>query len=171
MTTNLPVIRRRRDSDITALTSILVRVYALDGYPVEGVSDPAAWLRHPRELQSWTAEVNDEPIGQVTLTSASADDDAAKLWCQNTGRDVANLAIPVRLFIAPEHRRIGAARLLMKAAIDHASAIGSSVAFDVMAKDREAIRLYEQLGARRLGEIPHHYGDGLAEPALVYAFT
>lgn len=169
MTTGRPTIRERRNDDLPALAAALVRVHAADGYPVEGVADPEAWLHHPRELRSWTAEVDDRPIGQITLTSATVDDDAAHLWQEQTGNDLADLAIPARLFVDPNHRRGGAGRLLMRAAIDHARALHRAVAFDVMTKDRAAISLYEQLGARRLGTITHHHGDGLTEPAVVYS--
>lgn len=160
--------RPRRDEDIPALAAALVRVHTQDGYPVEGVDDPAAWLLHPRELHSWTAEVAGTPIGQVTLTQAAPDDDAARVWQEQTGESVTELAIPVRLFVDPEHRRSGAGRLLMRTAVDSARVRGLAVAFDVMLKDEAAIRLYERLGAQRLADLTHHYGDGLKEPAAVY---
>jgi ribosomal protein S18 acetylase RimI-like enzyme len=74
------------------------------------------------------------------------------------------------LFVDPEHRTVGAGRMLMTAALDHASSVGRSVALDVMAKDRGAIRLYERLGGQRLGETVHFYGTDSVEPSLVFAF-
>ena len=44
-TTNTAVIRERQDSDIPALAAALVEVHQLDGYPVEGVDNPKAWLQ------------------------------------------------------------------------------------------------------------------------------
>ncbi|WP_454860420.1 N-acetyltransferase family protein [Promicromonospora soli] len=161
-------IRPRREEDIPDLANVLVRVHALDGYPVEGVADPEAWLRHPNELQSWTATEDEKPIGQVTLTRATPEDDAARTWHELTGGDVARLAIPVRLFVDPEHRGGGAGRLLMESAAGYAQARGLAIAFDVMLKDRAAIRLYERLGAQRVADLVHQYGEGLAEPAAVY---
>ena len=70
-------IRERRDDDLPALAAALVRVHAQDGYPVEGVADPVGWLDHAQALQSWTAVVNDVPIGQVTLTEADPNDEHA----------------------------------------------------------------------------------------------
>jgi ribosomal protein S18 acetylase RimI-like enzyme len=96
-------------------------------------------------------------------------DDAARVWHEHTGGDVDRLAIPVRLFIDPSHRGSGAGRLLMEAATTYAKARGLAIAFDVMLKDRAAIRLYERLGAQRIATLTHHYGDGLTEPAAVYA--
>jgi ribosomal protein S18 acetylase RimI-like enzyme len=161
-------IRPRRNEDLPDLAAALVRVHALDGYPVEGVADPEAWLRHDHELQSWTAVDGDQPIGQVTLTRAVPDDDAARAWQQHTGGDIDCLAIPARLFVDPDHRGSGAGRLLMEAAVDFARTRGLAIAFDVMLKDRAAIRLYERLGAQRVADLTHQYGDGLTEPAAVY---
>ena len=158
----------RHDEDIPALADVLVRVHIVDGYPVEGVADPRAWLTHPHELRCWTAKVDGESIGQITLTAATDDDDAARLWREQTGGDVADLTIPVRVFVDTDHRGQGAAQLLMSAALASARSLGRAVAFDVMTKDRAAIQLYERLGARKLGEITHDHSDGLTEPAIAY---
>lgn len=170
MTPTECIVRQRRDADLKDLADALVRVHAQDGYPVEGVANPLAWLEHPLALRSWVAVVDSVPIGQVTLTKPDSGDDAARLWVEETGGSPAALAIVVRLFVDPEHRSVGAGRLLMIAALDYASQIGRSVSLDVMAKDRAAIRLYERLGARRLGAVTHYHGADLAESALVYAF-
>ena len=106
--------------------------------------------------------------GQITLTRATPDDDAAQTWREQTGGDVGRLAIPVRLFVDPDHRGSGAGRLFMEAATRFAQAQGLAIAFDVMLKDRAAIRLYERLGAQRIADLKHQYGDGLTEPAAVY---
>lgn len=163
------VIRRRRDADLPALAEVLVRVHALDGYPVEGVSDPEGWLRHPRELQSWIAESGGAPVGQVTLTRASTDDDAARVWLEHSGASVDRLVIPVRLFVDPEHRASGAGTRLMRTAMEYAEGVRCCVAFDVMEKDVAAVRLYERMGAVRLGSIEHRHSNGSVEPAAVYA--
>jgi GNAT superfamily N-acetyltransferase len=165
---NAVIIRPRRDNDLPALADVLVRVHTVDGYPVEGVTDPAAWLHHPHELQSWTAEVAGHPVGQITLAHATADDDAARVWHERTGGDIGRLALPVRLFVDPDHRGAGAGRLLMRTAAEHARSLNRSVAFDVMKKDRTAIRLYERMGAIPIGDITHHHSHGLNEPAVVY---
>ena len=161
-------IRPRREEDIPALAAVLVRVHELDGYPVEGVADPENWLRHDRELQSWTAVEDETPIGQIALIRAEPGDDAAHIWQEKTGGEFDDLTIPVRLFVHPDHRGTGAGELLMKAATSFARSRGLAVAFDVMLKDRAAIRLYERLGAHRIATMNHRYGNGLFEPAAVY---
>ena len=91
-------IRPRRHEDLPALAALLVWVHESNGYPVEGVADPEGWLRHNRELQSWTAVKDTEPIGQITLTHGTPDDDAARVWRERTGGEAEGMAIPVRLF-------------------------------------------------------------------------
>jgi GNAT superfamily N-acetyltransferase len=108
------------------------------------------------------------PVGQITLAHATADDDAARVWHERTGDDISRLALLVRLFVDPDHRGAGAGRVLIRTAADHARALNRSVAFDVMKKDRTAIRLYEQMGAIPIGDITHHHSDDLNEPAVVY---
>lgn len=161
-------IRPRDPDDLPELAQVLVRVHAQDGYPVEGVTDPSGWLTPPGELAAWTALLNGRPIGHMSLTQASETDDAAVTWQRATGQDISELAIPVRLFVDPQHRQRGAGRLLMLAAHTFAGQHGLAMAFDVMLKDRDAIRLYEAVGCERLGVIPHEHGDGQTEPAAVY---
>jgi GNAT superfamily N-acetyltransferase len=163
------VIRPREPGDLPVLGQVLVRVHGDDGYPVEGVGDPEAWLTPARELAGWTALVDDQPIGHISLTQASDTDDAALIWQRATGGDIGGLAIPVRLFVDPQHRQRGAGQLLIRAAHAYATERRLAMAFDVMLKDRQAIRLYEALGCQRLGIIDHEHGDGQTEPAAVYA--
>lgn len=59
----------------------------------------------------------------------------------------------------------------MEAAVDFARTRGLAIAFDVMLKDHAAIRLYERLGAQRVADPTHHYGDGPTEPAAVYVIA
>lgn len=168
MPTPVITVRQREADDVHALGQVLVRVHAKDGYPVEGVADPDAWIEPPNELRGWTAEVDGEPVGHISLTAASENDDAARLWRDSTGGELSSLAIPVRLFVDPPHRGQGIANQLMLAAYEFARSHGRAVAFDVMLKDRDAIRLYESLGCTLLGQITHHHSDGLEEPAVVY---
>src|SRR5699024_7113689 len=103
-------IRARQATDLPMLARVLTRVHTTDGYPVEGVSDPEAWLKPPGELASWTAEYHRHLIGQITLVQATADGDAAQVWAEATGGNIKNLTIPVRLFVDPDYRALGAGR-------------------------------------------------------------
>lgn len=148
-------IRHREDADLPALGEVLVRVHELDGYPVEGVADPIGWLRVARAIQCWTATVDGQPVGHIALTQAAPEDDAAKVWAEHTGDNIADLAIPVRLFVDPDHRRWGLGRKLMEAVGIEAEAHGKALALDVIEKDRAARRLYEQAGYMRIGNARH----------------
>lgn len=161
-------IRPRENADVPQLAQVLVRVHAQDGYPVEGVAAPQEWLTPPRELAAWIALWDGQPIGHISLTRATDTDDAAILWRRTTGQDFSQLAIPVRLFVDPQHRHRGAGSLLMQAVFAFATGHQLALAFDVMLKDRDAIRLYERLGCQLLGTIVHEHSDGQAEPAAVY---
>src|SRR5262245_7276361 len=162
------VVRRRKNDDLAELARVLTRVYAQDGYPVEGVANPRAWLTPPREIAAWTALAPGGPIGQISLTRPADDDDAAILWQRTTGGDISQLVIHVRLFVDPQHRRLGAGAKLMVAAQKYAMVHDLAMAFDVMLKDQAAIQLYEAAGSKRLGIIDHHHSDGQTEPAAVY---
>ncbi|WP_161992496.1 GNAT family N-acetyltransferase [Pseudonocardia sp. EV170527-09] len=170
MTEPVRTVRERQDGDLPALARVLKRVHAHDGYPVEGIADPWAWLAHPHEIRSWTAVVDDVPVGQVTLTEAQPDDDAARAWMEHAGGHVTDLAVMARLFLDPGHRGAGLAGFLILALRHHAQLIGRTVVFDVMAKDTAAVQFYDHSGAARITEVTHRFGDGLTEPALVYVF-
>jgi GNAT superfamily N-acetyltransferase len=162
------VVRPRETRDLDRLAEVLTRVHAADGYPVEGVTDPHAWLQPPRALASWTAEVDEEPVGNITLVSAQASDDAAAVWQTKTGEDLDRIAIPVRLFVDPDHRGHGAASGLMAAAHAYATERGRLMVFDVMEKDKLAIRLYEMVGCTRIGTVQHDAGNGTLHPAVIF---
>jgi GNAT superfamily N-acetyltransferase len=163
------VIRPRRPDDLDALAHVLVRVHAVDGYPVEGVEHPRAWLTPPRQLAAWTALVSDTPVGHIALVKANPADDAAAMWLRSEAAgELDSVAIPVRLFVDPGHRGLGAAKQLIAAVLEYAHAHTLVLVGDVMLKDRAAIHLYETLGWRRLGTIDHRHSDGLVEPAAIY---
>ncbi|WP_152185466.1 GNAT family N-acetyltransferase [Segeticoccus rhizosphaerae] len=162
-------VRPRATSDLPALAAALIKVHDHDKYPVEGVADPLAWLTPDRLLAAWTALVDGRPIGQATLARAGAEDDAARIWQQHTGRDIDQLAIPARLFVDPDHRHQRAGLFLLHEVQAFARDHHLAIAFDVMLKDHAAIRLYETLGCVRIGTITHTHSHGQAEPAAVYA--
>ena len=79
------------------------------------------------------------------------------------------IAVVARLFVVPGARRRSLGQRLASAAFSYAGTQGRRVVFDVMAKDQDAIRLYERLGCTRLGETSHHFGNGQAVLAYCYA--
>lgn len=161
-------IRSRKTADLPPLAEILIRVHARDGYPVEGVSHPIAWLTPSRQIAAWTALLNDRIIGQIAVKKAEHDD-VAITWQEVTGRGIEELAIPARLFIDPDYRRKGAGKSLLRACREFAENEGLHIAFDVMLKDQAAITLYESEGYTKIGTADHHHSAGLVEPAVIYS--
>jgi hypothetical protein len=49
-------IRPITDADVPDAAAALVKVHETDGYPVEGIEDPEAWIRPPAVLSAWVAE-------------------------------------------------------------------------------------------------------------------
>ena len=137
---------------------------------MEGIADPRAWLEPPHEIRSWTAVVDGVRVGQVTLTEAQPEDDAARAWIERTGGSVADIAVMARLFLDPGHRGVGLAGFLVLGLRHHAQLIGRTVVFDVMATDAAAVHLYDRSGAEQIAEVTHRFGDGRTGPALVYVF-
>jgi GNAT superfamily N-acetyltransferase len=162
------VIRPRREDDLAALADVLIRVHERDGYPVEGATDPLAWLRSDHQLGAWTADLDGRPVGHVLLTTATAADSAAGLWTERTGADPETIAVLGRLFVDPDARGRHLGRRLTAAAVRTATQVGRRTVLDVMAKDVAAIRTYEALGWTRLGPTQHALNDGRQIPALGY---
>jgi ribosomal protein S18 acetylase RimI-like enzyme len=161
-------MRPRTNDDLTVLSHILVEVHALDGYPVEGVDDPMAWLVSDTLINAWVAERSGKVVGQVALSNPSSNDDAVALWLTESGDAFAAVAVLGRLFVHPDSRGYGIGRKLTETAVERAQQIGRRTVLDVMKKDAAAIRTYESLGWKCLGPIMHTFGDGRTEPALAY---
>ncbi|MEU3019597.1 GNAT family N-acetyltransferase [Nocardiopsis sp. NPDC007018] len=162
-------VRERTDDDLTALSDLLVRVHAHDGYPVEGVADPRTWLTDPGFLRSWVAEHDGALLGQVSLAEPEGAD-AVALWSERTGRARDEAAVLSRLFVSPSARGRGVGESLTRAVMEHARRHDSALVLDVMAKDRSAARLYERLGWERLGAITHAFDGSPGVPAYCYAW-
>lgn len=159
------LIRPRTEEDIPALADVLVRVHAQDGYPVEGVADPAGWLRSDRTLGAWVAEMESSPVGQVMLTEPGEGDEAARLLSQHEGIPLDRLAVICRLFVDPDARGNRVSSALIDAAVSAAETNGRRVALDVMLKDQAAIAIYRRTGWRFLGKFNHAFLGG-SEPAV-----
>jgi ribosomal protein S18 acetylase RimI-like enzyme len=163
------VVRPRRDSDLGVLAGVLVEVHAVDGYPVEGVDDPGAWLRSDHELGAWVAEADGIPVGHVALTEPGPGDTAAELWTRLENIPTDAVAVLGRLFVSPAARGQHLGAKLATAATEHAHRLGRRAVLDVMAKDVAAIHTYEALGWQLLGRFKHHFSHGRSVPALGYA--
>ncbi|MGW2818603.1 N-acetyltransferase family protein [Streptomyces sp. NPDC001415] len=161
-------IRTRRDSDIAETAMVLVRVHAADGYPVEGVDRPEEWLTPPGMLKAWVAESAGKIVGHAAICRPNGED-AVDLWRSQSNDPERAVAVPVRLFVAPEARKKGIGEQLMRAVTQFGREQGTKMVFEVMTKDAAAIRLYERLGWVRLGATSHAYGDNQAIEAICFA--
>ncbi|WP_432052076.1 N-acetyltransferase family protein [Streptomyces xiamenensis] len=159
-------VRPRREEDLNEAARILVTVHEADGYPVEGVDRPEQWLNAPGMISAWVAELDGHIVGHVAVGSATTEEVQGILHEQR--KPVDNPAFLMRLFVSPATRRRSIGERLVATAVDFAEAQGLSLILDVMAKDEAAIRLYERLGWRQIGESSHSFGDDEAVPAFWY---
>ncbi|WP_084349494.1 GNAT family N-acetyltransferase [Janibacter limosus] len=161
-------IRPTTPADLNPLADVLVQVHAVDGYPVEGVDDPRAWVELPDSLGQWTALLGGTPTGHVALTRCTEGDPAVSHYLAQGGSRCAQFAAVSRLFVDKNSRGKSLASRLMDAAESKAREEGLQLILQVMAKDRQAVRMYESRGWRFLGKFDHATPDGGRFPALAY---
>ena len=146
-----PVIRARLDTDLDACVEALRAVFAVDSYPTAWPSNPARWLTPSDLWQAWVAVDGASIVGHMVLSS-SADAVAVN-----------------RLFVVPDARGRGLAATLLATARDAAQ--DQRLDLEVADHNRDAVRLYERTGWRRLDS---YRADWLApdgKPALVHRYT
>ena len=160
-------VRVRQSEDLEASARALIEVHSTDGYPVEGVDDPQAWLTPAGLLRAWVGELGGRLAGHVLITTPQDGDAAAKAWADE-GNPVERIAVLGRLFVLPEARRHSSGKQLVRATSAYADEQGLRLVLDVMEKDTAAIRLYERLGWRRIGMTLHDSGRGEDIPAYCY---
>ena len=188
-TTTTTTIRPRDPSDLPSCASLLARVYARDGYPVQGVSHAIEFLSSPSTLAAWVAEEEEikdaaattnnpsnQPsskpssiLGHVSLTSPTptSTDPAVALWrSQHPSEPIAVLE---RLFVDPDARGQGLAAKLLHAASGEAEKRGLRVVLFALVKDEGAMRLYERVGWREFGRRMYGYLDGEGREAEMEA--
>ncbi len=166
-------IRPLRPADLPLVADLLVKVHAVDGYPVEGVADPTAWVSSPAVLRSWVAELDGVVVGHVALMAADGEDAARLIRERDRDRDESvaddELRALARLFVSPDARNRSVGRLLVRTVMDHAQGAGQRLVLNVLHKDQAATRLYRRLGWRYLGDTDHRHDDGSA-PAACYTW-
>ncbi|MFF4932267.1 GNAT family N-acetyltransferase [Streptomyces griseofuscus] len=153
--------------DLPGAAAALVEVHDTDGYPVEGVEDPEAWIESEGVLAAWVAESGGKIVGHVAVLKASGEA-AAVLWAELSGTDPAHVGVLARLFVVQAARKQATGRRLIEAAMAYARGRQLRLVLDVMTKDAAAIRLYERLGWQKIGETVHHFGAAETIPAVCY---
>ncbi len=162
------IVRERAASDLPGAAAALVELRRVDGYPVEGVDDPTAWLVGPRQLRAWVAELDGRIVGHVAVGDPQPDDAAATLWAGGPEGRHDRVAVLERLFVLPDARGHALGERLVRAATSYGGEHGRRLVLDVMAKDAAAVRLYERLGWRCIGATTHDDGYGRAVDALCF---
>lgn len=143
-------------------------MHEADGYPVEGVSSPKAWLQLRDPLGQWTALLDGRPVGHVAVVPPQPADHAPQALSQGNSSVRSDLAVLVRLFVHPGARGRAISAALLDIAESQAQEAGRVLTLDVMRKDHLAIAIYEQRGWRPLGEFEHMSGDAAGVPAISY---
>jgi len=160
-------IRERTSSDLPACARALREVHEVDGYPVEGVDDAEGWLLPAGLLNAWVSGTPNKILGHVAICAPQGEA-AVSMLIEQTGLAEERIAVMARLFVVPAARGKNLGQGLATAAAAYAWSRDLRVVFDVMAKDKTAIRLYERLGCQRLGTTLHQFGDGQQVPAYCY---
>ncbi|MFD5897968.1 GNAT family N-acetyltransferase [Streptomyces sp. NPDC060366] len=161
------VVRPRTSADIAQASSALVAVHNADGYPVEGVDDPEAWLSPPGLLGAWVAEAEDRVVGHVAVSRA-AGEGAVALWTDRSGASEDAVCVLARLFVLSQVRKRAVGEHLVRAAEKYANDHRLRLVLDVMRKDTSAIRLYRRLGWLEIGTVAHRFGEGRQQEALAF---
>ena len=162
-------IRPRTPEDLNACIQLLHRVYAVDKYPVHGVSNARAFLTFSHLELAFVAESQGEIIGHVAIGKASDADIAAKLW--RTQHPETEVAVLMRLFVDPEHRGSGISGKLIETAVKWNGERGRRLILFVLEKDPGAERLYRRLGWENFGTGMHWYGEGKGESMEAKCFV
>jgi ribosomal protein S18 acetylase RimI-like enzyme len=162
-----PLVRAIQDADIPGAAAALVEVHATDGYPVEGVERPEEWIRSPAVVHAWVAQSEQRIVGHVAVMRPQGED-AVTLWRARSSNEEAHVGVLARLYVVPEARGRGLGEKLVQAATDYARQHDMRLVLDVMTKDLGAIRLYERMGWRAIGEAAHQYGAGRQVSAICY---
>ncbi|QOV41002.1 GNAT family N-acetyltransferase [Streptomyces ferrugineus] len=161
------VIRPFEDSDLPGAAAALTDVHATDGYPVEGVAHPEAWLRSDEVLASWVAESGRRIVGHVAVMRPRGEG-AVSLWTEQSGADEHRIGVLARLFVVRDARGRTVGERLVMTAMDYGLSHNRRLVLDVMVKDTAALRLYERLGWLRTGGTMHRYGNGQHIEAICY---
>ncbi|TXL92114.1 GNAT family N-acetyltransferase [Streptomyces sp. IB2014 016-6] len=160
-------VRPFERDDLPGAATALLKVHETDGYPVEGVEDPEAWVSSDDVLAAWVAEMDGEVVGHVAVMRPHGEA-AVSLWIEQSGDDEARVAVLGRLLVVQAARKHATGRRLTEVAMSYGRDRDLRLVLDVMTKDTAAMRLYERLGWLRIGETAHHFGNGESIPAVCY---
>ena len=162
-------VRGRRPEDLRSLTELARRVHALDHYPPYMPNDDfAGFLQSQDAIAAWAAVVDGQTVGHVALHQRSSVE-VMRLACDELGISPDRIGVVSRLVVDPQHRRIGAAQQLLRAAQAETTVRGRIPILDVAEQFVPAIALYEREGWTRLGTVSVQLPDGTSLHEHVFA--
>jgi len=147
---------------------LLADVHREDGYPTYWPDDPVDWLSPRRMLGALVAEERGRIAGHIALAAVASGRPAAT-WSEAAGVPTAGLASISRLFVAHDARGAGTGAALLEAACIDAERRGLRAVLDVVETNRDAIRLYERHGWRRVHSEP--WSEARGEQLTLHYFV
>jgi GNAT superfamily N-acetyltransferase len=160
-------IRRRREADLAECVRLAEVVHAQDNYPLRLPGNIRAFLVSGDAMAAWVAEEDGEVVGHVALHPRSHSE-VVHVASEATGLPEDHHAVIARLLVAPRARRQGVGRGLLDVAAAEARARGLRPVLDVVTAYHGAMRLYEQSGWTRAGQITFRFPDGETVEEFVY---
>lgn len=163
-------IRPRSEDDIPALVEALEDVYSTDGYPIEGTAAAASFLTPAGLVEAWVAVRGGIAVGQIAV--GAGDHDAVRAWVElpGSGGHAESTVVAARFFVRKHARGCGLGRALIEKTCLWARQNGMRIVMNVLAKDQDAMRLYEKIGFRRFGEGEYQYDQGKRSTQYFYVY-
>lgn len=161
-------IREKAGADRAACLELLMQVHETDGYPLHlPAEEVPAFFTSGQEAAAWVADLDGRIVGQVAL-QCPQEDPTLEVAQRATGLPVQRLALVARLFVAPQLRRSGLGRVLLRHAAAQARVLGRRAVLDVGQTLHSAVALYEAEGWSRAGELHLPLGPDTVLDLWVY---
>jgi ribosomal protein S18 acetylase RimI-like enzyme len=157
----------RRSEDLPECVALLESTRGIDMYPVLWPKDPARWLGPPKELAAWVARDTASGIVGCVSVQPVGNDPARDVWSNALGAADERMMVVSRLIVSPLHRRNGVGEKLVTVAARYAHERDAHPVLDVADHNVDAIRLYDRLGWRRVGELEIDLGRPITFIAYV----
>jgi GNAT superfamily N-acetyltransferase len=146
------LIRSKTEVDQPECLDLLMQVHQSDGYPLYLPEDVPAFITPEYEVTAWVAEHDGRIVGHAALHRASVDLTLAAAQ-RATGLPAERLAVVSRLFTAPDLRRAGIGRALLRHATRQAALRGQRAVLDVGQTLTAPVALYESEGWERVDSL------------------
>lgn len=166
-------IRPRLEDDLPAMVEALEDVYSTDGYPIEGTAAAASFLTPAGLVAAWVAVRGGIAVGQIAVVSGEQGrHDAVRAWVElpGSGGRAESTVVAARFFVRKHARGCGLGRALIEKTCQWARENGMTIVMNVLAKDQDAMKLYEKIGFRRFGKGEYQYDQGKRSIQYFYVY-